>query len=114
MNGDVALGNVEMLRDESAAACRKLAGAPEFELAVLVMRAGGSGFERCMGNERIRIGGFHNLGAVLKAASTLPSLFSECAGACFESSVRFLCEAFAALRCGNALVPFHIELFARG
>ena len=62
MNGDVGFGNAEFLGHEGASAGGKLAGAPDDEFAILIMRAAVAGFERRVRDERVGVGGFKHLG----------------------------------------------------
>src|SRR6266700_568939 len=67
VDGDVVVRNVENFCDELAAGFGRLARGPEFELAVVKVGEAIFGLHGSMREERIRVGGFDNLGGGLQS-----------------------------------------------
>src|SRR5258708_694203 len=67
VNDDVVVGNIQHFGDKQAAVLRSLAGRPEFELAVLIVRETGFGLHVSVREEGIEVRGFDGFCGGLKA-----------------------------------------------
>ena len=111
VDGDVALGDAERLRDQPAPALRRLRRRPDLELAVLEVRRRVLRLERRVRDERIEVRRLDDLRAPTRARHRRrrPCGVERCGG-CFDSVAGFAAKPCAALRRGRAFVPLHLQL----
>ena len=114
VNDDVARGNVQELGDLLAAGFRSLAGRPEFEFAVVIVREAILGLHGGVGEEGVGVSGFDGFCGGLQGGVGVAVLSNGDRGSLFGELIGTIGEAFAALLCGGAFVPLGAQFFSGG
>ncbi len=114
VNRDIALRHFQQLRHLRASAGWRLAGRPEFQFAVPVMRQAVLRLQRRMRDERVGIRGFDDLGGGLQRFVSVAIGADRKTRRLLGKFIGFLCEAGAALFRCRTFVPGDAQFFARG
>jgi len=114
VDDDVAGRNVQKLGDLLAAGFGSLAGRPEFEFAVVIMREAVFGLHRGVGEEGVGVSGFDGFCGGLQGGVSVAVLSDGDRGSLFGELIGTIGEAFAALLRGGAFVPLGAQFFSCG
>ena len=105
VHDNVVVRNAENFSALHAARFGSLARRPEFEFAVVIMRQAILRLHRCVREERIRVGGFHDFRSGLQRGIRVTVLAQSDRGRLLREFVGALLKAFAALLRRGSFVP---------